>query len=97
MFIISSIDKFNFSTENIFKIIKIVENNIHVLSPAYFSKICGTTGLMIFLIRDCLEYCGIIQDKKMFPARVYMNLIYEQELINEKIRRLNLLLDKYYL
>ncbi len=68
---------------------------MHILSPAYFSKTCGTTGLLIFLIRDVLEHCGIIQDKKIIPQRVYLNLQYEEELVKEKLVRLNRLIKIY--
>ena len=47
------------------------------INPNYFPKICGTTGLLIFLIKDALEYCGvIINDKKTQPARILDNLLY---------------------
>ena len=47
------------------------------INPNYFPKICGTTGLLIFLIKDALEYCGvIINDKKTQPSRILDNLMY---------------------
>ena len=51
--------------------------------PTYFSKICGTTGLLIFLIKDVLEFCGvIINEKKTQPARILDNLIYYKNVID---------------
>ena len=35
--------------ENIYKVYKIVNKEIYKIIPAYFSKICGTTGLFVFL------------------------------------------------
>ena len=53
------------------------------INPNYFSKICGTTGLLIFLIKDTLEYCGvIINDKKTQPARILDNLLYYKNTID---------------
>ena len=47
------------------------------INPNYFSKICGTSGLLIFLLKDALEYCGvIINEKKTQPARILDNLMY---------------------
>ena len=61
--------------------------NFHEVKTNY-SKICGTTGLVIFLIKDALEYCGIIQnDKKNIPSILLKNLEY-LETIEKKV-------DKY--
>lgn len=67
------------------------------MSPAYFSKICGTTGLIIFLIKDALEYAGIIiQEKKNIPARLHSNLIYILKLLNERESKLDSLKKFYF-
>ena len=29
-----------------------------------FSKICPTTGLLFFLIKEALEYCGVLINEK---------------------------------
>ena len=48
----------------------------HII-PSYFSKFCGSTGLLIFLIKDLLEYCGIIiSSKKTQISRIYNNYKY---------------------
>lgn len=94
--ITSSVKDFDFSTENIHRINKIIDKNISKISPAYFSKICGTTGLIIFMIKDALEYSGVIQEKKVIPARVYKNYLYNTEIITEKLNRLKNLLNNIY-
>ena len=51
--------------------------------PTTFTKISGTTGLLFFLIKECLEYCGVlINDKKTQPSRIYDNLIYYKNIID---------------
>ena len=51
--------------------------------PNYFSKICGTTGLLVFGIKDALEYCGVIKnDKKTQPSRILDNLLYYKNSID---------------
>ena len=56
--------------------------------PSYYSKICSSTGLVMFLIKDSLEYCGVMFSEKRTPHnRLVNNLIYEKGLL-ERIRRI---------
>lgn len=72
-----------------------VEKHLSKIAPAYFSKICATTGLFIFLIKDALEYCGIIyQDKKTPIGRVYQNLNFAVELEKDKSLKLKKMSEK---
>ena len=81
----------DFSKENFVKIYNLCEGKINKLTPVYYSKICATTGLFIFLIKDALEYLGIINDKKKTQInRMYQNLCFlleikKKEFENEKI------------
>ena len=70
-FINNSIKKFDFSDENIYKSLKIIGHREKKITPTFYSKTCGTTGLIIFLIKDTMEYAGLIVDKKTLPARLY--------------------------
>ena len=47
---------FDFSPKNIYEIKKIINGNLEKIKPNIYSRICGTTGLLIFLIKDTLEY-----------------------------------------
>ena len=72
-----SVDNFEFTPKNIFEVKKIVHGKEDQLKPASFSKICPTTGLIIFLIKDTLEYCGIILSlKKNIPSLCLQYLEY---------------------
>jgi hypothetical protein len=62
------IKNFVFTEENIYKVYKICEGKEKKINPSGYSKICGTTGLIIFVIRDALEFAGIIIDKRTLPA-----------------------------
>jgi hypothetical protein len=42
-----------------------VEKNINKIYPAYYSKICGTTGLFVFFIKDVLDFLGFSNDKNI--------------------------------
>ena len=75
-----SIKNFDFSVKNIYEAKKIIYGQEDKLKPACFSKICGTTGLVIFLIKDTLEYCGLIQSfKKNIPSLCLRYLEYIAE------------------
>ena len=75
--------KFDFSEKNIVKIKKICKDkNIENINPSYMGKLCGTTGLISFVIKDALEYSGIIEDKKTPPLRNKKNYEYQKEIID---------------
>jgi hypothetical protein len=73
-FVQSSINSFNFSTDNIYKISKVIGNDTSKLTSNTFTDYCATTGLLFFLLKDALEYSGIIVDKKT-PLATLMNLL----------------------
>ena len=69
------VNEFEFSEENIFQIKKIIKGNEEKLKPKNYSQICPTTGLIIFLVKDILEYLGLnINTSKGCPVFVLMNL-----------------------
>jgi len=81
-------NELNFSTENIFAISKIIGNDLSKMTAPSYTKICPTTGLVFFLIKDALEYSGIIIDKKT-PVIKIMNLLeYNLEFYSSKNDRL---------
>ena len=64
-----------------------IENVKSKIVPSYFSKICGTTGLIVFVVKDALEYSGaIVNDKKTQPRKIYDNILYEKEQYINKIK-----------
>lgn len=87
-FINNSVKNFVFSDENFYKIVKIIGNREKRITPTYYSKICGTTGLIIFLIKDTMEYAGIILDKKTFPASTYRLYNFILSKSKQKLHRL---------
>ena len=54
---------------NIYKLYKLLGDNAFKISPNYYSKLCATTGMIIFVIKDVLEYLGLLIDKKSHPKR----------------------------
>ncbi len=68
-FISNSVKSFNFSDETLFQIYRLTINKDKKLLPSFYSKICSTTGIVIFLIKDTLEYIGLFStDKKTTPV-----------------------------
>ena len=67
--------EFVFDEENIEKLEKMIKNYKSTIFPSYYSKICGTTGLIVFILKDALEYAGIFYNDKKTPIkRVLINL-----------------------
>ena len=83
-FIIKKIEERNYDNKTIYKVEKILNGKKdNIIIPSYFSKSCPSTGLIIFLIKELLEYCGIIiSNKKTQLCRVYNNYKYYQAIEN---------------
>jgi len=80
----NSIENMEFNMKNIFEVKKIVYGNEDKIKPSNFISICGTTGLVAFLVKDCLEYCGIIvSTKKNVPYLCLKYLEYVEEIQNK--------------
>ena len=86
-----SILKYNFDNKNIFKLKELVKDKEESIKSSYFSTICGTTGLFAFLIKDALEYCGAIEDRKTPPCRLKNNYLYAKTLYDDMIKYINFL------
>lgn len=79
----SSINNFDFSYKNIYEIKKLINGQENKIKPSFYSKICGTTGLFVFLIKDILEYIGILQNyDRNVPSIMLGYLKYVGELQN---------------
>ena len=76
--------------ENIYRIYNIAYKNIKKINPTYFSRICGTTGLFVFFIKDILDFLGFSEDSKI---KKYSYWSYS-EIINTLDSKINIL-NKY--
>ena len=94
-FIMSKFDKYNCDGKIVYYIEQIMKGKKDNISPSYFSKLCGSTGLLIFLIKELLEYCGvIISTKKTQLSRIYQNLIFFRNII-DKLSEFNQTLENF--
>ena len=78
-----SISKFIFDDKNILKVKEMSIDISEKLKPKYWSKICPTTGFFAFIIKDLVEYTGIVEDKKTQPSRIKANYIYVKGLLEK--------------
>ncbi len=51
--------------ENIYKLLQLLDGNLVKINLTHFSKICRTTGLFTFYIKDILNYLGITNEKTL--------------------------------
>ena len=83
-YIISQAKNFCFDHRTINLIEFMLIGNKNNIINGYYEKLCKTTGLIIPLIKQALEYCGVIfTDKKNNINKVLENLQYNQILINK--------------
>ena len=83
-FILNLSKNFCFDDDNINKMRQLIHKNKAKISRTYYSKICGTTASIVFILKDALEYCGVLVNEKRTPIkRIYENLIKEKEKINK--------------
>jgi len=95
--ITNNVKYFNFSNENIYKLSKLVSNKEKLITPNYYSKTCATTGLVIFILKDALEYLGIISDKRTVPSQMYRLFSIFLSKAKEKISKLTEIEKNYLL
>ena len=87
-----SINSFDFSARNIYEVKRIIHGKEDKIKPSTFSKICGTTGLILFLIKDTLEYCGVLHNiKKNVPCLLLKYLEFIREMQNKAENYINIL------
>lgn len=92
----SLLQRSEFKNETIYKVIKLVQPQMTKMTPNFYSKLCATTGLVIFLVKDSLEYAGVLQEKKTSQSRIYKNLMYTFEVLQNKMERLKGIQSRHF-
>lgn len=86
----NSITKFDFSSENIFELNRLLGTKLYLINPTSYSNICATTGFIVFIIKDALEYAGlIVTEKKVIPKQLFNYYTYSLEKLNESLFSFN--------
>ena len=81
-FILEKSKNFDFSHKTIYLLNKLLVGIKPNINASYFSKISGTTGMVIFIVKDALEFCGVLVSKKTQKSRIYDNLMYYKNIID---------------
>ena len=81
-FILAKSKDFDFSHKSIYLLNRLLVGIKPNINLAFFSKLSGTTGLLIFIIKEALEFCGVLVSKKTPKSRIYDNLIYYKNMID---------------
>lgn len=89
-FIKDNISEFDFTNENIYKLKKLTKGYEEKLKPTNYEKICETTTLFTFIIKDALEYCGIIYNKEKNNPSITISYL---EFIREKLNDIKEYID----
>ena len=94
-FIMNLIEHFDYSKENRIKVVKISSQYLHLFTPSYFTKICSTTALLVFALKDVMEYIGMnitlfskLQNKKSKIIK-YGQIIKHMNRIKETVFMVN--------
>ena len=86
-FIRNYISEFDFTCKNIYKLKKLISGKEKRIRPSIYENINETTGLISFIIKDSLEYCGLIPNKKrIIMPRIVIDYL---EYLNKIIKRAN--------
>jgi hypothetical protein len=85
-FISNEVSTFDLSDENILVLSKMIIGYEKILTPSYYSSISPTTELFMTVLKDVLEYSGLLSDNEILPARMNKNLSYECEKYKQLIK-----------
>ena len=59
VFVQNLINHFDLSEHNLQIVLSIAKPHLNIFMPSYFTKICSTTALVVFALKDILEIIGL--------------------------------------
>ena len=71
-------EKIDISEDNLYRLYKLVNNKLYIIAPSYFNKVCSTTALITFFLKDILNFLGISMEKediKQNGYKTYSNIM----------------------
>ena len=75
-------NKIDITEDNLYKLYELVNNKLNIITPSYFNKVCSTTALITFYLKDILTFLGISienEDIKQNGYWTYSNIIHSIE------------------
>jgi hypothetical protein len=87
---------YEFDCETLYRIYRIIGQNMQKINPNFYSKICGTTGLIVFFIKDMIDYMGFTFEKKTPINNVVSNMNGVITAIEDKRVKLEAFAEKFY-
>lgn len=84
----------DFSLDNILILKEIVNKYSNILFPVNYSKESPTTGIFVYLIRELLEFTGVIENEKTSPYHKSTLYNFYINHLNNKINKLGMLIIK---
>lgn len=75
---------FDFTFENLDKILDLVKGNLEKLDPKYFAEKCPLSGFVMFVIHNALNYGGLVWDEgtEQWPSIRYKYYQHKQNQLN---------------
>ena len=81
-------NKIDVSEDNLYKIYILVKDKMDIIVPSHFNKICSTTPLITFYIKDILNFLGISTDEDYIKQNGYWTYINIINSIEKKINKI---------
>ena len=81
-------NEIDISEDNLYKIYELVKNKLYIILPSYFNRVCNTTVLMTFYIKDILNFLGISNDDEDVKQNGYWTYSYIMNSIDKKINKI---------
>jgi len=81
-------NKIDVSEDNLYKVYTLVKDKLDIIIPSHFNKICSTTPLITFYIKDILNFIGISKDEDDIKQNGYWTYTFIINAIEKKINKI---------
>ena len=82
------------SYKMIYKVIKVLKGNVMKISPGFFSKKCGTTGLFTFFVKDVLDSYGLLIEEGKMNNEIYWTYVKVKDILKGYLTHIEMVVNK---
>ena len=82
------------SYKMIYKVIKVLKGNVMKISPGFFSKKCGTTGLFTFFVKDVLDSYGLLIEEGKMNNEMYWTYVKVKDILKGYLTHIEMIFSK---